>query len=246
MAVKKKKKTPNSAKVRVPERKLKKKRVKKPWSRVEWVCVGIDTSLYGISVGGIAKTKDGKIRVGAVARRWDRNVDYWDKMKSAAMSHEVLHDLFAEMKLECNLDEVYIVIEESAAIGHLQRGASKALKQQIEIGGAVIGGILRWGWVNLWQIQAQQWQKPVAEDLGITTHHTKWNPTKKEGKFRAKEWIEKFHPKWDGHWPDIIKHSKLGNIPRPDDSKARGFQSDDRYEALAMAHFQRLELKKGR
>jgi hypothetical protein len=235
MAVKKKKR-PNSGKSPVPG--------KKPWSRVEWVCVGIDTSYYSISMGGIAKTKDGKIRVGAVARRWNRQTDYFKRIEEAAKSHEIMQELFAAMKIEPNLDEVYIVHEEPAAMSHIQKGASGVIKQQIEIGGAMLGGILRWGWKNVWQIQAQKWQAPVAADLGITTHYSKWNPTKKEGKFRAKEWIEKFHPKWDGHWPDLISNSKLGLIPRPDSSKARGTQSDDRYEALAMAHFMRLELKK--
>jgi len=235
-----KKKAPNSGKTAVSGRKVS----KKPWSKVKWVCVGIDSSYYSISIGGIAKTKDGKIRAAAVARRWDRKTDYFKRLHDAAMVHELLHELFAALKVEPDLDEVYIVHEEPVAISHFQKGASQVVKQQMEIGGALLGGILRWGWKNVWQIQAQQWQKPVAEALGITTHHTKWNPTKKEGKFRAKEWIEKFHPKWDGHWPDIISHGKLGMIPRPDSSKARGQQSDDRYEALAMASFMRGELKK--
>lgn len=211
---------------------------------MEWVCVGIDSSYYSISAGGIAKTKDGKIRVAAVARRWDRNTDYWKRIEEAAKGHELLHELFAALKIEPNLDEVYIVHEEPVAISHFRKGASQVAKQQMEIGGALLGGLLRWGWKNLWQIQAQQWQKPVADDLGITTHHTKWNPTKKEGKFRAKDWIKEFHPKWDGHWPDLISHNKLGLIVKPETSRAQGVQSDDRYEALAMANFMRLELKK--
>lgn len=239
-----KKKRPNSAKIQVSGKKLKKKSIKRSWSRVEWVCVGIDSSYYSISLGGIAKTRDGKIRAAAVTKRWDRQTDYFTRLLDAAKIHELMHELFLTLKVEAELHEVYIVHEEPVAISHFQKGASQVIKQQMEIGGALLGGILRWGWKNVWQIQAQQWQKPVAEALGITTHHTKWNPTKKEGKFRAKEWIEKFHPKWDGHWPDIIEHSKLGMIPRPDSSKARGKQSDDRYEALAMANFMRLELKK--
>lgn len=238
MPVKKKKSPKFSQKRRVS------KKGGRRWSRVQWVCVGIDTSYYGISMGGIAKTEDGKIRTGAVSRRWTRETHYFDRLAEASKSHEIMQELFATMKIEVNLDEVFIAQEEPAAISHMQKGASQVIKQQLEISGALLGGLLRWGWKNIWQIQAQQWQKYVATDLGITTHHTKWNPTKKEGKFRAKEWIEKFHPTWDGHWPDIISNSKLGMIPRPDSSTAKGIQSDDRYEALAMANFMRKELKK--
>ena len=240
MVAKKKRKI---TQVAVPERKARKKVSGRPWSRVKWVCVGVDTSLSSISIGGIAKTTDGKIRAAAVAKRWDRGVDYLAKIEQAAKGHEIVHELFIALKVEPNLDEVHIVIEEPVSIGHLQRSHSMHMKQQIEIEGSFLGSILRWGWKDVWQIQAQQWQKYVASDLGITTHHSRWNPTKKEGKFRAKEWIEKFHPKWDGKWPDLISHSKLGLIPRPDSSKARGQQSDDRYEAIAMAHFRRQELK---
>jgi len=243
MAEIKKKKPTKSAKLAVSKKKTR-KLSKKPWSRVKWVCVGIDSSYYSISIGGIAKTKDGKIRAAAVAKRWTKDDHYFKRLEDAAMVHHLMMELFQIMKVEPQLDEVFIVHEEPAAISHIQKGASGVVKQQIEIGGAMLGGLLRWGWKEIWQIPATKWQAVIAKDLGITAHHSKWNPTKKEGKFRAKEWVEKFHPKWDGHWPDIIRHSKLGMIPRPDTSKARGEQSDDRYEALAIAYFMRMELKK--
>lgn len=200
--------------------------------------------MSSISLGGIAKTHDGKIRTGAVTKRWQKNTDYFIRMSDAAKAHDIVHDLLAEMKVMADLDEIHFAIEEAVAIGYLQRAKNSSwAKQQIQISGAFLGGLLRWGYKDITEIQAQQWQALVAADLGITTHHTKWNPTKKEGKFRAKEWIERFHPKWDGHWEDLINDSKLGLIARPEGRKAQAVQSDDRYEALAAAWWMRQELK---
>ena len=95
--------------------------------------------------------------------------------------------------------------------------------------------------------------KLVAEELN-TTGRAKWNtsPTLPEGyrptpnaigKYRAQQWIEKFHPEWDGHWPDLVYHGKLGLISRPETSKAQGRQSDDRYEAFGIAYWMLKELE---
>lgn len=240
-----KKKRPISHKVRVPGDAKPKKVKGKPYRTVEWLCIGADVSMSSISLGGIAKTKEGKMRVGAVTLRWEKGTDYFTRLKGAAKCHDIVHELCINMRVQAELDEIHIAVEEAVAIGYLKRAQSAWVKQQLQISGAFLGGLVRWGYFDIREIQAQQWQKHVADDLGITTHHTKWSPTKKEGKFRAREWIEQFHPKWDGHWPDLIKDEKLGLISRPEGRKAQAVQSDDRYEALAMAHWMREELKRG-
>lgn len=213
------------------------------WVKVEWVSVGVDISVSSVSLAGIAKTKSGKIRnAKAISCRWSKEVDYFERMKQAAQAHDLMHELFAALKVDCELHEVYIAIEEPVAIGHLQRGVSMHVKQQLEICGAFMGGLLRYGWLNLHQIQWQTWAKLIADDLGITTHHTKWNPDKHIGKYRAQQWVEKFHPKWDGHWPDLVQNSKHGLVPRGD-SKAKGKQSDDRYEALGVMNWMKSEIR---
>jgi len=217
----------------------------KRWSPIEWGCVGIDTSTYAISASVIVKTKDGKIRAGSHGIRWTKETEFFKRMAIASRSADFMQDLFATVKIMPELNEIYIGMEEPAAISHVSKGQSQYVMQQMLMGGAILGGILKWGWTQTWLIPAKSWQAHIAPDLGITTHHTKWNPTKKEGKFRAKEWVQQFHPKWDGSWPDIIPHSTKGQIPRPEGSKARGTQSDDRYETLAMADYMRAELKSG-
>lgn len=237
-----KKKRPNSPKVRVPGEV--KKKSGRQYRRVEWVCIGADVSMSSISLGGIALTRDGKIRTGAVTRRWQKNTDYFTRLSDAAKAHDIVHDLFIEMRVQAELDEIHFAVEEAVAIGYLKRAQSAWVKQQLQISGAFLGGLVRYGYKDIREIQAQQWQALVAADLGITTHHTKWNPDKKTGKFRAKQWIVKFHAKWDGGWPDLINDAKLGLIARPEGRKAQAVQSDDRYEALAMAAWMREELRR--
>lgn len=214
------------------------------WTKAKWVIIGVDISTYSIALAGMALTAEGKIRVKAISRRWQRNTDYFKRMDEVARAHDLIHDLLGEMKVMAELENMYFAIEEAVPIGALQRSKSnKSAKQQIQISGSFIGGLLRYGYKNLWEIQWNQWAAVVASDLGITIHHTKWNPDKRVGKFRAQQWVEQFHPKWDGKWPDLIESSKLGLIPRGE-SKARGTQSDDRYEALGIMWFLRCELKK--
>lgn len=223
---------------------------KQRWTKAKWVCIGGDISMSSISLGGIACTSDGKIRVAAHAVRWQKGTDYFDRMKDAARAHDIVDGLMEGLQVMVEPEDVYFALEEAVSFGHLQRGASNSMKQQVQISGAFIGGLLKWGYPNIYEIQANKWRKLVADDLatlpefeGMTIHHTKWNPDKKIGKFRAKQWIERFHPKWDGHWADLITDSKLGLIPRPEGRNAQAAQSDDRYEALAMAAVMRKELK---
>lgn len=233
----------NSAKF--PQKASARKKVgkRRAWSRVKTVAIGVDISLYSISVAGGAALPDGKFRVGTYKLAWEKDDDYLLRMKQAAKAHDVFHNLFENMKIECDLHQVFVAVEEAVSFGHIQRHAGQTIKQQIQMSGAFIGGVLRYGWPHLYEIQANQWRKMVADDLGITIHHTKWNPDKHIGKYRAQQWVEKFHPKWDGHWPDMIRTTKRGLIPRPESSKAKGEQSDDRYEALAIMEFMRRTLK---
>lgn len=257
----KKKSAPKLRKKPVPG----KKTTGKGWSRVEWVAIGADVSMSSISLAGIARTRDGKVRVGTHTVRWEKGTDFFERMGSAAKAHDVVHELFINMKVMPELNEIAIATEEAVPIGMLQRGTKGKnagatgawMKQQIQISGAFVGGLVRYGYKDIYEIQANQWRALVAADLGITTHYSKWKTedvlalpehyhVKKDsiGKYRAQQWVELFHPKWDGKWPDIITSAK-GKVSRPEKSKAMGEQCDDRYEALAMAEWLRRELKKG-
>jgi len=260
-----KKKRPNLVRSPVP---VKKKKALPPvdtrkWKRIEWCAIGADVSMATISLAGIAKLKSGDIKGAAVAVRWERGEDYIVRMRQAAKAHEIVHDLFSKLKIMPELDEVYFALEEPFPLGMVKQMESNALKQQAQISGAFFGGLLRWGWNHIYEISANSWRKIVADDIaagisdGFSIHHTKWNSRdflplpegyrandKTVGKYRAQFWVEKFHPEWDGKWPDLISHSKRGLIPRPEGSNAQGVQSDDRYEAFAMAKWMQNEIER--
>jgi hypothetical protein len=249
-----------------PLKKKSRQIAKKPRARADqWVCVGADVSTYSIALAGIHKTPDGKIKAKAVAKRWERGTDYFTRMAEAAKAHELVHDLLGELGAIVELDQVFFACEEPISFGHLQRKESQTIKQQCQISGSFLGSLLRWGWVNIYEIQANAWRKVVADDLAahhgidFTTYSGKYNSldvlplpegmrpsAKTVGKYRSQQWVAEIHPKWDGNWPDTIQHYKRGLISRPPESRAQGVQPDDRYDAFPMAEWVRREIRKSK
>jgi hypothetical protein len=194
--------------------------------------------------------------------RWEKEDEYFDRLKEANHGELWVDSILAELGLIVNMDEIFIAQEEPWPVGMATRGgASSYLKQQAEISGAFLGGLVRWGYTNITQMNSVRWRKMIADDLGITTHHSKWKSPelalqyncapKDSGKFRAKQWAveDQGNVPWSGvfeneipDWPDII-HSKDGNKPRPEGSVAKAIQPDDRYDALAVmwTHYQELQ-----
>lgn len=234
-------------KPRVPGKKpVAKGKLKRKKNSETWVAVGIDVSMSSVAAAAFAYDGITQRIVGPATAiiRWERGTDYYDRLKAASRAENVLHELFNELALTPELDQTYIAVEEPWPFGMHKRMESNALKQQAQISGAVLSGLVRWGWTQVFEINNTYWRKIVAEALGITIHHSKWNPTKKEGKFRAREYCQQVYPDMPG-FPDLIQHSKRGLIPRPEGSKAQAVQNDDRYTAVAIADWMRGELKKG-
>lgn len=229
-----------------------------------WAVLGFDISMSSIAAAGIGYDATLKKLKGPdfIYLRWEKDDEYFDRLKEAANAHLLIDALLTEPGLILDLDEIFIAQEEPWPVGMVNRGGmSSWLKQQAEISGAFLGGLVRWGYTNVSQINSVRWRKMVADDLGITTHHSKWRSPelalehncapKDSGKFRAKEWaldiglttmagsgFENEIP----DWPDIV-HSKDGNKPRPENSKAKAVQPDDRYDALAVmwTHYNELQ-----
>ena len=236
-------------------------------SKDSWLCCGFDVSMS--SIAGAAIGYDGTLRkmVGPVTtiKRWTKEDDYYKRMVEASKAADFIHDLQRQLKTVVESECIYIAIEEPWAFGQVKSGFSNALKQQAQISGSFMGGLLRYGYLNLFEINNQSWRKLVADDLSeflgedITTHYTKWKDPKlckrfhtaptNTGKFRAKQWVEDIKNPRDGwnipDFTDLISTSKDGLIPRPDTSKAMAVQSDDRYEALPMMEWMVREMKRG-
>lgn len=227
-----------------------------------WMVAGFDTSMSSIAGAAIGWDETLQKLRGPefIEVRWSKEDHYYDRLKQAAKSHEIILDLMHELKLSLELDEVWIAQEEPWPMGLVGKGASAFLKQQAEISGAFLGGLVRYGYTQVSQMNSMRWRTMVAQDLEITTHHSKWRSPElaaqfnckpsDSGKFRTKQWAMNpgyafmggAFPNEIPDWPDIIESSKLGKIPRPEGSKARAVQPADQYDALAImyTHYQEL------
>lgn len=218
----------------------KKRKMKKP----TWVALGFDLSLSSIAGAGFAY--DGALRrsVGpsTALKRWTREDDYFQRIEYLAKPETIVHELIGGLKVQPELDQVYIAIEEPWPFGMQKRLESSALKQQAQISGAFIGGLIRWGWTQVFEIHNQWWKGIVADELGITTHYTKYGKGT-EGKMRSKEFCQKVFPDLPD-WPDLISHNKLGLISRPEASKAKAIQPDDVYDSIPIACWMVDELER--
>jgi hypothetical protein len=233
-----------------------------------WMISGFDVSMSSMAGAAIAYDSTLKKFRGPefVMHRWTKEDHYFDRLRAAAKSHELIQELQGKLGIMLELNEVFIAQEEPfPPHGNFMKGkmGGAYMKQQAEISGAFLGGLLRWGYDEIWQMGNQAWRGVIASDLGITTHHSKWkDPALCEvynckpadtGKFRAKQWA--LSSPGPGYafmgifseeitdWPDIIESGKLGKIPRPENSKAKAVQPDDRYDALAIMWALYLDLE---
>lgn len=208
-----------------------------------WVAIGVDISMS--SMCGAAFAYDGTLRrsVGpsTASIRWTREDDYFARLKAAARPEALIHDLCAGLKVFPELNEVFIAVEEPWPFGMQKRGESGWLKQQAQISGAFIGGLISYGWSQVFEIHNQWWKQIVAEELGITTHYTKYGKGI-EGKMRSKEFCQKVYPELPD-WPDLISN-KDGLVPRPETSKAKAVQPDDKFDSIPMACWMVEELER--
>lgn len=228
-----------SSPARVAVKKKKAKRISH--SKASWVAVGIDLSTASISGCAIGYDKTLRKDVGPVFHtvRWEREDDYFTRLNVLCRGHNFILDMMAPLKMLVKQDNVHIAIEEPWPFGMQKRLESNSLKQQAQMSGVFIGSLLRYGFERIYEIHNQWWKGIIADDLGITTHWSKYGKGI-EGKMRAKEWALEFHDVPD--WPDLI-YSKRGLIPRPEGSKAKAKQPDDRYDALAISCWMAKELK---
>ena len=228
------------------------------------VIMGADISMSSIALAGIALDGTLKKTVGPQFQihRWDTGTHYFDRITDCARCENYIWNLYADLKLgNVELSNVYIAVEEPWPFGLVGKAQSGYLKQQAEISGAFLAGLLRYGFRNIFQISANSWRKLVADELEITIHHSKWKAPDLGwampdpcgffnckpadlGKFRSKAWALGTYGGEVPEWPEIIETAK-GKLPRPEDSRAKAVQADDRYDALAVCEWMRREWQTG-
>lgn len=210
------------------------------------VWIGADLSLHSLALAGLGYDEilDKWVGPNFIMVSWNKDDHYFSRLAELAKCHTLVIDLLTEMKMLPTSSKIFIAQEEPWPFGMANRGKgqSQTLKQQAEMSGAFLAGLLNYGYTNIYQIHNTWWRKIVADDLGITTHYTKWGKGL-EGKMRPKEWALGV---WEGSskyeifpetvpvWPDMILRDGA-RIPMPENSKAKPTQPDDRYQALPMA-----------
>lgn len=227
-----------------------------------YICVGFDTSPS--SLAGAAFGYDailGKVVGPAfVMRHFTRDDDYFSRLLLAANAHEMMQDLLGDLGVLIEMKDIWIAQEEPfpAHGGFTKRGIGQSMKQQAEISGAFLGGLIRWGYTNIIQVSNQHWRSNIARAISeatgedVTTYPAKWKDERlaarfnckpnDTGKFRAQQWAQDVFEPWFAQqggveipdFPPMITRDGV-KISRPDDSKAKAFQPDDRFDALAVA-----------
>jgi len=227
------------------------RRLSQKFPRKPTLIAGIDISMSSIAIAGIVYDVTLKKIRGPefVIWRWPVGTHYFNRLEDACRIENLIENLQGDLNTWIEKEEMYFAVEEPWPFGLVKQAKSAHLKQQAEMSGALLGGLVRFGGQNVFQINSKSWQKIVADDLGVTTHHSKWKSQKladkyncnfkESGKFRAKEWAMQ---NWVvPNWPDIISTTKTGKVPRPEGSKAKAIQPDDRYDALAIMEWCRRE-----
>lgn len=117
-------------------------------------------------------------------------------------------------------------------MGLVKKMKSSWLKQQAQMSGAFLGGLVRYGYPNLFEVNVSSWRKIVIDETDNT----------KPDKYDIKEWAIQAYKLPD--LPDLIK-AKNGKIPRPEKSTAKPVQPQDIYDACGIMAWLENELVKG-
>lgn len=193
-----------------------------------WASVGIDISLSSIS--GAMTVYDALMDElkgpGLHQVRWERPVHFLDRLAQATQAGNFVLDLLSETcSASIPLDRFWIGVEEAWPAGIVKKADSRWLRQQAQVQGAFMGGLRKYGYTKVEEVNAQLWKNPIREETGIG-RPDKWD---------VKKWaLESFAVP---DFPDLIKHGTRGLIPKPDTSRAKPVQPDDRYDALGILEY---------
>jgi hypothetical protein len=215
---------------------VKKKKQKAP----SWAAIGFDVSMSSIAGAGIAWDGTLSKLTGPVCliHRWYTDTDYFKRLMEAAKAHLFVQDIMTKLLLPLELEQIHIGVEEPVPFGMFKKSDSGWVKQQCQISGAFLGGLIRYGYPSVAEINVQVWRGGVRADLGRALRRGL------DGKMDIKEWAMDVY---EGipDWPDLIKHHTKGKIPRPEGSRAQAVQPDDRYDAIGVMDYIKGEIEEG-
>lgn len=215
-----------------------------------WAALGWDTSLTSVAcVGsGYDCVLDRRVGPSYAEIRWMPDDDYFMRLGQAAKAHELALDVLGKLGMPLPINRVYHAIEEPFPLGIIARAVGQKgswqgsfIKQQSEVSGCVKGSLVRWGYLNVYEINNSQWHATLrADGVEFETIKRDWTAKekadgKKRNKFAIKPWAIKAFGLPD--LPDLVKSKSGAKIPRPDEgfgAKAKPEQPNDIYDAAAV------------
>jgi hypothetical protein len=149
-------------------------------------------------------------------------------------------------------ERVYIAIEEPWFYGAVKNAESAWLKQQAEVAGAFKGGLARFGYLNIYEINNSQWHATLRKDGIEFGKAARGTPAKEKAavrernKFLVKEWAMQAFGLPD--LPDLVRSKSGAKIIRPESgfgAKAKAVQPNDFYDAAACAAWMQNAIESG-
>lgn len=207
-----------------PQKAKKKFKFSKVERKKSPIAIGADLSLSSLALS--AKMYDATLQKmrgpSWTITRWDKSVSLDEKLRQVAKAHDFIHEIMYELNhgIIPDSDCLFIGVEELPP----RAMQAKRYREQAEIIGSFVGGLLRYGFTNVIRVNIKSWQALVAADMDIEL--------KELDKWVVKEWAKQVHdaPKWK----DLIRNNKNGLIPKPKGSVAMPEQPDDRYDATGI------------
>lgn len=226
-----------------------------------WAAVGIDTSMTAcsaVAMGFDAKTKK---MVGPTYAeiRWTPDDDYFKRLGQAAKGHELVLDVLRPLWV-IDPEKTFIAIEEPFPLGMIGRAVAgkgtwqgSFIKQQSEVSGAFKGSLVRYGYLNIYEINNAQWHATIRKDgIEFEVIRRAWTKQEKDAaKYRNKFLIKTWAVKAFGlpELPDLVASKSGAKVPRPAEgygAKAKAVQPNDIYDAAACCAWMQDEIENGR
>lgn len=215
-------------------------------AKKSWTAVGMDMSMTSIAATAISfdATLNKMTDVAWGEIRWTPEDDYFKRLGAAAKCHDLLLDVLSSL-WSYDYSRVCIAVEEPIPLGMVNRKGPNQMrgdyiKQQCEIAGAAKGGLVRFGFPNIYEINNATWKATLRRE-GVEIRKMP------EGKFDVKEWAISALGLPD--LPDLVKGKNGGKIPRPESgfgANAKPVQPSDVYDAAAVMAWMQDEIISGR
>lgn len=202
-----------------------------------WAALGWDTSMTSVAVVGVGFDGITKQLVGPAwaETRWMPEDDYYLRLAQASNAKDLAFDVLQQLWV-IDSARVWMAFEEPWYYGAVKQQQSAWLKQQAEVAGAVKGGLAKYGFKQLHEINNQQWKHSLREEGVPLLAPNRKDP---DMKWKVKRWaIEWGMP----DVPDLVKDRSGAKIPRPASgygAKAKPIQPNDIYDAAAICFWMR-------